>query len=425
MHEEMDEQRRREYWASLALRHCPHLGVRTQVRLLSAFGNAYKAFEEQKHWRDLGISDRIVSEMRKESWRAPANDEWTKMRKLEPLTIVLWSDEHYPRLMRAMPDAPILFYSRGDISLCHSPCIACVGSRNASAHGLEVAAYMSRALAACGISVVSGMASGIDAQVHKYALKEIGSSIGVLGTGIDMVYPSSNRSLFGEMAARGLLISEFSPGTPPYANNFPIRNRIISGLSLAVVVIEAAKKSGSLITAKCALDQNREVYAIPGAALDSHCGGCQDLIRQGAKAVFNVEDILNDLSELLKSYNVSRPPEEFVLIPEDPKAEAKALSVNSGQFGNEKKTEGGNSKQAIGSTENHVRETIPCIEGLLSQDCSAKILNLLAEKGSLQIDSISDNLQICIEEINSALLALEMLGEIRRLPGARYEKNHG
>lgn len=182
-----------------------------------------------------------------------------------------------PPLLRAAIDAPLLLYCRGDLALLRAPGFAVVGSRKATRHGRAVAEYMARSLSACGITIVSGMALGIDRVAHEAALARIGRSIGVLGTGIDMLYPLENQAVFDAMERRGLLLSEFAPGTPPQAGNFPIRNRIISGLSLGVLVVEAAHRSGSLITARLALEQNREVYAVPGPALDAHCLGCQDL----------------------------------------------------------------------------------------------------------------------------------------------------
>lgn len=198
--------------------------------------------------------------------------------------------------MRQLPDAPALLYCRGDGSLLRAPAFAVVGSRRATAQGKAVAAYMARCLSACGVTIVSGMAQGIDCVAHEAALGRVGRSIGVLGTGIDVRYPACNAGVFAAMEREGLLVSEFPPGAPPLPTNFPVRNRIISGLALGVLVAEAASRSGSLVTARLALEQNREVYAVPGPALDAHCLGSQDLVRQGARPVFNAEDVLRDLA---------------------------------------------------------------------------------------------------------------------------------
>lgn len=412
---EMDEKKRKEYWASLALRHCPGLGARSQLRLLLAFGSALAAFENFKSWPEFGISEKIVSEMRRESWRAPAGEEWKKAGKIAA-SAVLWTDDSYPGQLRNLPDAPILLYFHGDISLFKSPGIALIGSRNSSDRGREVAAWMGRALAATGIAVVSGMASGIDASAHQAALQEVGSSIGVLGTGIDLIYPKSNGALFEQMARNGLLVSEFAPGTPPYGNNFPIRNRLISGLSLAIVVIEAARKSGSLITAKYALDQNREVFAVPGSALDSHCVGCQDLVRQGARPIFNVDDILHDLAEILQPYKLAPVPDALCQDDFGPQ--------RSEKNGQARKSPSGISLPAekSGPSEGKVWENLAddsIVEGLVSDDVSRLVVNTLRKNGSMNIDALAGQLDICIEELNSILLGLEMLGIVKRLPGAR------
>lgn len=412
---EMDEERRKEYWASLALRHCPGLGARSQLRLLLAFGSALAAFENFKSWPEYGVSEKIVSEMRRESWRVPAGEEWKKAGKIGS-SLVLWTDDSYPGQLRNLPDAPILLYFHGDISLFKSPGIALVGSRNSSARGREVAAWMARALAATGITVVSGMASGIDASAHQAALSEIGSSIGVLGTGIDLIYPKSNGQLFEQMARDGLLVSEFAPGTPPYANNFPIRNRLISGLSLAIVVVEAARKSGSLITAKYALDQNREVFAVPGAALDSHCGGCQDLVRQGARPIFNVDDILHDLAEILQSYKLAPAPDD---LSQEHCIRARRDKIGEGQTQAllPDKPAGNSGSKTDRASEKLADDSV--VDGLVSDESSRLVVKILRANGSMNIDALAGQLEIGIEELNSMLLGLEMLGIVKRLPGAR------
>ena len=252
--------------------------------------------------------------------------------------------------------------------------------------------------------------------LNQAALQEVGSSIGVLGTGIDLIYPKSNGALFEQMARNGLLVSEFAPGTPPYGNNFPIRNRLISGLSLAIVVIEAARKSGSLITAKYALDQNREVFAVPGSALDSHCVGCQDLVRQGARPIFNVDDILHDLAEILQPYKLAPVPDALCQDDFGPQ--------RSEKNGQARKSPSGISLPAerSGPSEGKVWENLAddsIVEGLVSADVSRLVVNTLRKNGSMNIDALAGQLDICIEELNSILLGLEMLGIVKRLPGAR------
>jgi DNA processing protein len=209
--------------------------------------------------------------------------------------IVTLADPRYPRRLLETADPPALLYCAGRVELLARPALAVVGSRNASAQGARDAEQFSRALSAAGLTIVSGMALGIDAAAHRGGLAAEGSTIGVLGTGVDMVYPKSNASLAGQIAARGLLVSEFPLGTPALPHHFPRRNRIISGLALGCLVVEAASASGSLITARLALDQGREVFAIPGSIHSPVSRGCHELIKSGAKLVESAQDVLDEL----------------------------------------------------------------------------------------------------------------------------------
>ena len=308
----------------------------------------------------------------------------------------------------------MLLYLSGDASLLRAPAIAVVGSRRAGPQALRVAAHMARRLASCGIAVISGMAQGIDSVAHAAALTQVGRSIGVLGTGIDRIYPRSGVELFRRMGEEGLLVSEFAPGTAPLAGNFPIRNRIISGLSLGVVVVEAASRSGSLITARMALEQNREVFAVPGPALDAQCAGCQELVRQGARPVFTVEDILRDMAELLRPFSISEanlPPEP------DPQDDCVA---------------------ALQSPDAHPQDPLPqspppapapppspraceAAESLAASGPKERLLEHLRCQGALHIDTLAQELELPVAQLSALLVGLEILGTVRRLPGARYE----
>lgn len=384
----LDDAARTEYWATLALRHCRGIGPRSSVRLLQTFGSAYAAVRAPGEWGRAGVNRRQAAELATGGWRAEARKEWERARALDA-AILLWTDPAFPRLLREIPDAPALLYCRGDASLLRAPSIAVVGSRRAGPHALEVAAHMARRLSACGITVISGMAQGIDCAAHAAALNGVGRSVGVLGTGIDRIYPRSGGELFNHMGRRGLLVSEFAPGTPPLAGNFPVRNRIISGLALGVVVVEAASRSGSLITARMALEQNREVFAVPGPALDAQCAGCQELVRQGAKPVFSVEDILRDLAEVLRPFSISEanlPPEEDTP-PAPPLAGAARAAA----------------------------------EALDPADRKASLLAHLRANGAVHIDTLAQALEISVAELSALLVGLEIIGEVRRLPGARYE----
>lgn len=207
-------------------------------------------------------------------------------------------DERYPPLLRLIPDPPPLLYVRGDLSLLREPQIAMVGSRRASSAGLRVADQLARELATLGLHVCSGLALGIDGAAHQGALAAGGNSVAVMATGIDRTYPARHRVLAEELSQRGCLVTEFPPGTAPLRHNFPRRNRIISGLSLGVVVVEAALPSGSLITASTATAQGREVFALPWSILHRGGQGCLQLLRDGAKMVRELQDIVEELGPL-------------------------------------------------------------------------------------------------------------------------------
>lgn len=210
--------------------------------------------------------------------------------------IVTLADEMYPRLLLEIPDPPSLLYARGRIELLQRNSLAIVGSRNATPQGELNASSFARALSQAGMTIVSGMAQGIDAAAHRGGLQGPGSTVAVLGTGIDVVYPKRNAELAARIAADGLLLSEFPLGSEPVASNFPRRNRLISGLAQGCLVIEAALASGSLITARSAAEQGREVFAIPGSIHSPLSKGCHALIKSGAKLAESAEDVLAELS---------------------------------------------------------------------------------------------------------------------------------
>ena len=208
--------------------------------------------------------------------------------------VLSWQDPRYPAALLAIPDMPPVLWYRGDLAAFCAPAVAIVGSRAASAVALEIAARLGSDLAARGITVVSGLARGVDSSAHRGALRS-GRTVAVLGSGLDRIYPREHETLAGEIAQTGLVVSEYPPGTPPLAFHFPMRNRLISGLSSAVVVVEANHKSGSLITAACALEQGRDVMAVPGNVLSGRSRGGHALIRDGAKIVECVDDIVEEL----------------------------------------------------------------------------------------------------------------------------------
>ena len=209
-------------------------------------------------------------------------------------SIVTLADSDYPQLLLNITDPPLLLYVKGRRELLNCPALAIIGSRHATPQGLSNSESFAQAASMAGLCVVSGMALGIDAAAHRGGLSGRGSSIAVVGTGLDKVYPAANRKLAHQLAEEGALVSEFPLGTPPLAANFPRRNRIISGMSMGCLVVEASLQSGSLITARLALEQGREVFAIPGSIHAPQARGCHHLIKQGAKLVECMQDILEE-----------------------------------------------------------------------------------------------------------------------------------
>jgi len=215
--------------------------------------------------------------------------------------ILTLADSDYPQALLNIPDPPLLLYVKGRLDLLNRPALAVVGSRSATPQGINNAEAFAKSLSDAGLCIISGLAHGIDAAAHRGGLRGQGSSVAVIGTGLDKVYPATNRDLAHALAEQGTLVSEFPLGTPPLAANFPRRNRLISGMSLGCLVVEASLQSGSLITARLALEQGRDVFAIPGSIHAPQSKGCHALLKQGAKLVEAAQDILEELGGLLVS----------------------------------------------------------------------------------------------------------------------------
>ena len=284
-----------EHFFWFALKSVPLVGNVTFRRLLERFDTPEQALKASAAELALvrGINSAVIASIRSHDYREFAERECGKVEKAG-VKIVNYLAGEYPKILLEIPDPPPFLYMKGSLEGIE-PALAIVGSRRASTYGMMTTARLAGELAGNGVTVVSGMARGVDTAAHRGALNNGGRSVGVLGCGIDVVYPPENRALFEEMALRGALISEFPMGTLPLAENFPRRNRIISGISRGVLVVEAAEKSGSLITAEYALEQGREVFAVPGNINFSSSRGANRLIKQGAKLVESVEDILEEL----------------------------------------------------------------------------------------------------------------------------------
>ncbi len=226
------------------------------------------------------------------TWQAMADDH----------VIVTPDSPFYPPLLHEIDDAPTVLFCKGDVQSLLRPAIAIVGSRDASRNGLQQAYDFAYQLAAAGLTIVSGMAAGIDGAAHQGCLAAGGNTLGILGTGVEQIYPRRHKQLFMDVRQQGCLVSEFWPDVKPFAGNFPKRNRIISGIALGTLLIEARRKSGSLITARLASEQGREVFAIPGNVLAGDHQGCHDLIKNGAKLVEDLADIIEELPPLLQAH---------------------------------------------------------------------------------------------------------------------------
>ena len=309
--------------------------------------------------------------------------------KKSSFNMVSLSDTGYPPLLRMIKDPPETLYYAGNLALASRTCISVVGSRHGTAYGRWVARLLGSKTAQYGISLVSGLAAGIDAAGHQSALDHQGPTIAVLGTGIDICYPRSNQHLMAEIEEKGLILTEYPPGFRATPYSFPARNRIISGLSLGVVVVEAALRSGSLITARLALEQNRAVYAVPGGIGSKYAEGCQKLIRDGAQPIFSFSDILSDLSAQLKTLlpQPDSAPRPYSLdVPQEPFQSAPAAPPPL--------------RQPDRST----------LEG--------RILTLLAQSPRA-IDDVCQSLGCDPGEAGSTLIILEVRGLIRQRPDLR------
>ena len=367
-------------WVELNM--TPGIGPRAAAKLLERFGSAEAVYDATRaELEQLRLVPEAIDTIIGRLLQAVAEAEIRAVKKLGG-DILLLDDGVYPSPLREIYDPPIVIYVKGSWSQClDQPCIAVVGSRRCSTYGQNAALMIARDLAHRGVTVVSGFARGIDAAAHRGALEAGGRTMAVLGTGIDECYPRDHRRLAAEILDKGgALVTQFPLGTPPVSENFPYRNRIISGLSLGVVVVEASENSGSLITARLAMEQNREVFAIPGNITSRNSFGTNYLIKgAGAKLVQQWQDIATEL-----------PPQIAARLLPPP-------------FGEKKKEQSLADRLAF----------VP--EGLSRTESS--VFRLLAPDAPSHIDTLIDQSRIPIPELTNALLSLEMRELITALPG--------
>ncbi len=359
----------RRYW--LALQTVPDLGPRKCLRLLEYFGSARAVFDASATTlAELALSAAQIDAIVSPGWEkiAPALT-WLQDPEHHLLTL---ADPLYPSLLKEIPDPPPVLYVIGAVELLSCPQISIVGSRAPTAGGIDSAHSLARQLAATGLVVTSGLALGIDAASHQGALAAKGRTIAVMGTGPDIIYPRRHQQLAEQISGQGALVTEYWPGTPPRPENFPRRNRIISGLGVGVLVVEAALKSGSLITARLAMEQGRNVFAVPGSIHNRQVRGCHALIREGAKLVECLDDVVEELGALLQS------------------------SLSAG-------------RRSLHSTE-------------YSQTNANEYRTLLQSMGydPVSVDTLVARSGLTANEVSSMLLILELQGQVSSLPGGYY-----
>ena len=296
------------YW--LALHLVSGLGARNALKLIRTFGSPERVFHASlTELRSCGLRRAVAQALHSGTSFEDAAAEQGKVKEAGAEVISI-QDQRYPQRLKEIFDPPILLYGRGRVECLDGENMGVVGSRRPTPYGMAVARKLSRELTQVGITVVSGMARGIDSYAHQGALEAGGPTVAVLGCGVDVIYPRENRKLADGIVERGLIVSEFPMGSTAFPQNFPIRNRVISGLSLGVMVVEGAQYSGSLITARLALDQSREVFAVPGSIVSKPSWGPNLLIKQGAKLVQQASDIVEDLPLDVKQRLARRQEEE-------------------------------------------------------------------------------------------------------------------
>ncbi len=360
----------------LALHRLPGVGAAELRRLLDRFGSAAEALRAPpKELEDCGLSSTTIKGLRELDWDAVDDDlRWLEAPEHH---LLHEGDPGWPSLLGQIPDPPAVLYCHGRVELLSSPQLAMVGSRNPTASGRETASAFAAHLSGIGLTITSGLAKGIDAAAHEGALRAGGPTLAVLGNGPDVIYPREHRDLQARIAEQGLVVSEFPPGTTPRRALFPRRNRIISGLSVGTLVVEAALRSGSLITARTAAEQGREVFALPGSIHNPLARGCHRLIRQGAKLVESAEDILEELGSLVAG--------QQDLLP--------ATDAKSGSQADDK-----------------------------GHDLDPEYARLLeaVDFDPTPVDRIIERSGLTAASVSSMLLLLEMEGRVTAAPGGRY-----
>ncbi|MGA7761140.1 MAG: DNA-processing protein DprA [Candidatus Binataceae bacterium] len=410
------------YW--LALRRVHGVGPRTCRLLLERFGSAeqiFKATEDEV--AAAGVARKVASAIAGFNDFAPLEKELCELPRLGA-RVLRWTDDEYPPNLKQIADPPPYLIARGVLEPNNTACVAVVGARAASEAGLRMAQRLGFELAAHGFVVVSGLARGIDGAAHRGALEAGGRTIAVLGCGIDVAYPPEHRGLADMIVeSRGAVLSELPLGSAPLPENFPSRNRILSGLSLGVVIVEAAEKSGSLITARTALEQDRQVFAVPGSPLSGKTRGSNRLLREGAVLVECVEDVIEDLAPQMAG-KASMPAEPAASALQATPAVAAPAKVKA-----EDPVILPSALRAADSSEAPIRSVASIATSLGSSSESLveektreiqAVLNCLIDAQRLHVDAVIETCQLPPQTVLNLLLELELRGLVVQHPGKLF-----
>jgi DNA processing protein len=426
----------------------PEIGSTRLRRLLEAFGDLDQlwAASVQAIQQVDGITPRLAQRIADGCRDTPLLGKELALAQRQGVAIVTLEDDEYPKLLRAIPDPPLALYVRGTLTGADEMAVGIVGARRASFYGTQCAERLGYDLALRGVTVVSGLAHGIDGAAHRGALRASGRTLAVLGSGLARIYPPEHEPLAVQVAQQGALLSEYPMDTVPLPHNFPRRNRLISGLSLGVVVVEAARRSGALITADCALEQGREVFAVPGPITTVTSQGTHQLLKQGARLVTSVDDILEELNLTAQSFDPStRPPHApqcFALQSKALGAKLRGLAQDVAPKGRHEEgapgIPGGLHSPAPGLTECGVAQDVaqaqlrrgPPATQTTSTRAAAKMIQLaepeqrvfacVSENQPRYIDAIAAQSGLAMPEVSSLLLQLELKRLIQQLPGKQF-----
>ena len=422
----MENSAERLAWIQLAL--MPYIGAETFYELCRHYGSAAAVWAAEQE-----VGAILPSRPAQEAWRSRRHEAeaaaeaalaWEQQANCR---LLLACDADFPPQLGEGITAPPLLFARGNTEWLHRPSVALVGSRHATPQAMRIAGEFGEALAAAGIVTVSGMAAGIDSAAHEGALRKQGGTVAVWGTGIDRVYPVANKALAHRIAEQGCVLSEFPLGTRPLAGNFPRRNRLIAALSSAVLVVEAALESGSLITARLAADMGREVFAVPGSIDNPHSKGCHALIKQGAKLTETLADIWEECPQLPQTVSPNRQTAaQTKRLPENERSEFLRSKNESSEFRQNERSESLQSKNADG--EHRQTESLPNEQPALADATPAEIETetspLLQAMGydAVHPDSLAERLKLPAADVYAELTLLEINGQIAPLSGGRYQR---